>query len=99
MTARQIRNQILTGTASIKSGWPAPPENLTVFQKKRHRRIKSVSRMYLIGGMGVDEIGASLGLSHQRVSAIVKNGIEILVRYGWLETPAQPQQSAASRKV
>lgn len=66
----------------MADSFPKPPQTLSEFQRKRLSKAFHVVKLYLNKGMNVERIAGELHCKHQRVSQVLKLGIDYLVETG-----------------
>jgi DNA-binding transcriptional regulator LsrR (DeoR family) len=83
------------GTLALKTGKPRIPRYLSQAQKKRISRSVALCELYFKDGMGVEEIAAKIGKTHQRVSQILNFGVNFLIDEGYIYVSIVPSEPEA----
>ena len=101
MKAVELRIEIASNRAALAKGWGRKAlSGINVFseaQQYKRRRIILVATRYFSQGKGVEEISAVMGISHQRVSAMLGDAVKLLeyrgliLRNGSALVPAEPR--------
>ena len=86
MSAVKLRIDISDGRASLVKGWTKRALSgirvSSEAQRYRRRRMIVVAARYFGHGKGVEEISEVMGISHQRVSAILGDAVKLLESQG-----------------
>lgn len=82
MTPRQVRIGLRERRLRLVTCFPAPPPELSKFQQTRLRKAFYVVYLYLNKGVNVEAIAAQRQVEHQRISQILKLGIDYLIEAG-----------------
>ena len=88
MNAVKLRIELKEHRATLVKGWRKKAmtadkvASLTTFQQYRRGRILMVAARYFGSKAGIEEIATLMGMTHQRVSAILGDAVELLESEG-----------------
>jgi len=89
MTAQQVKTGLANGSLSLGPGFPRLRYNMSEFQQERTRQAFKVADLYFRRGLTVVQIAERLGVTHQRVTQILKLAVRRLIEAGHLNEVRQ----------
>ncbi len=91
MNAVQLRIELKERRATLVKGWRKKAmaadklAGLSTFKQYRRGRILMVAARYFGSKAGIEEIATLMGMTHQRVSAILGDAVELLESEGLID--------------
>lgn len=104
MNAVQLRIELKERRASLVTGWRKKAmsaekvSGMTTFQQYRRGRMLMVAARYFGSKDGVEQIASVMGMRHQRVSAILRDAVQVLESNGLIDRGSGVHRPPSKRR-